>query len=263
MTSIRNHVVEFAVDAPSPNRSGLITPKFIVMHYTAGWTARSAVNTLTNPASRVSAHVTIDQNGVVYQHVPFNVKAWHAGPSSHMGYSGLNSHSVGIEIVNPGYLTRVDGNRFRDAYGRVHTAANVGPVVESRHARVGSGTYFWPVYPEAQLEAVEELTQELLQEYNILDIVTHEEIDTRGWKTDPGPAFPMNRFKRHLGHRDLDGDTYQVTASVLNVRGGPGSNYSVEGQVKRGDVVTGTDKNGDWVKIDEDGWVHGGYLRRI
>ena len=263
MTSIRNHKVEFAVDAPSPNRSGPITPKFIVMHYTAGWTARSAVNTLTNPSSRASAHVTIDQNGVVYQHVPFNIKAWHAGPSRHMGYSGLNSHSIGIEIVNPGYLTRVDGNRYRDAYGRVHEARNVGPVVESRHPRVGGGTYYWPVYTEAQLEAVEELTRELIAEYNIIDIVSHEEIDTRGWKTDPGPAFPMNRFTRLLGHRDLDGDQYQVTAGSLNVRGGPGTNYSVERELRRGDIVTVVSGRGDWKQLEDDNWVHGGYLRRI
>ena len=262
MTSIRNHVVEFAVDAPSPNRSGRITPKFIVMHYTAGWTARSAVNTLTNPSSRVSAHVTIDQNGVVYQHVPFNIKAWHAGPSRHQGYSGLNNHSIGIEIVNPGYLRKV-GNEYKDSFGRMHSARNVGPVVEAPHSRVGSGTFYWPVYSEAQLEAVEELTRELIEDYGILDIVSHEEIDTRGWKTDPGPAFPMNRFKKLLGHRDLDGDQYQVTAGSLNVRGGPGSRFSVEDKLHRGDIVTVVGRSGDWAQLDNDNWVHGGYLRRI
>lgn len=262
MSSIVNHNIEFAVDAPSPNRSGRITPKFIVMHYTAGWTAKSAVNTLTNPSSRVSAHVTIDQNGVIYQHVPFNIKAWHAGPSQHMGYSGLNSHSIGIEIVNPGYLKKV-GNEYKDSFGRMHRARDVGPVVEARHARVGSGTFYWPVYPEAQLEAVEELTQELIDAYNLIDIVTHEEIDTRGWKTDPGPAFPMNRFKKLLGQRDLDEDQYQVTAGVLNVRNGPGSNFSVAGKVRKGDIVSAQGTSDGWVRISDDGWVHGGYLRRI
>lgn len=261
--SIENHRVPFAVDAPSPNRSGQITPRFIVMHYTAGWTARSAVNTLTSPSSRVSAHVTIDQNGVVYQHVPFNIKAWHAGPSRYAGYTNLNSHSIGIEIVNPGYLRRLASGEYRDSTGRVLSAREVGPVVESPHSRVGSGNFYWPVYTEAALEAVEDLTRELIDAYPIIDIVSHEEIDTRGWKTDPGPAFPMNRFKRLLPHRDADADRFQVTASTLNVRGGPGTNFSVLRETKRGDIVDGLESRGDWVRIDDDGWVHGGYLRRV
>lgn len=260
---IVDHELDFAIDAPSPNRGGRITPKFIVMHYTAGFTASSAVSTLTRSGSGVSAHVTIDQNGSVWQHVPFNVKAWHAGPSRYAGYNGLNNHSIGIEIVNPGWFRRTaDGTYYRDNIRR--TARQMGEVIEAPHSRVGSGMLYWPTYTEAALEAVEELTQELLEAYpTIMDIVTHEEIDTRGWKTDPGPAFPMNRFKRLLPHRDLDTEQFQVTASTLNVRSGPGTNFNVLREVKRGDIVSGEDQRGDWVRIDDDGWVHGGYLRRV
>lgn len=260
---IANNRVPFAISAPSPNHGGVITPKFIVMHYTAGWTAKGAVDTFKNPASQVSAHVTIDQNGVVYQHVPFNIKAWHAGPSQHMGYSGLNSYAVGIEMVNSGWLRKTQDGAYQDWAGHIHSARAVGRVVAAPHPRVGHGMLYWPVYPEAQLESAEDLVKDLIETYRIIDIVSHEEIDTRGWKTDPGPAFPMNRFKKLLGQRNLDGDKYQVTASILNVRGGPGANYSVEDKVHRGDIVTGIDSRGEWVKINEDGWVHGGYLRRI
>jgi len=261
--SILDHELTFAIDAPSPNRGGLITPRFVVMHYTAGFTAESAVRTLTSPSSRVSAHVTIDENGSVYQHVPFNVKAWHAGPSRYAGYSNLNSHSIGIEIVNPGWFRRsADGNFYRDNIRR--TARQMGEVIEAPHPRVGSGMLYWPTYTEAQLDAVEELTEELLAEYpSIIDIVSHEEIDTRGWKTDPGPAFPMNRYKRLLPTRDLDYDQFQVTASSLNVRSGPGTNFGVLREVKRGDIVDGQDQSGSWIRVDSDGWVHGGYLRRV
>lgn len=261
--TIRNHKLVGAIDAPSPNQSGHITPKFIVMHYTAGWSAESAIRTFANRSSRVSAQVTIDTDGTVYQHVPFNRKAWHAGPSSFGGYNGLNSHSIGIELVNPGFLKKLSDGSFKDDFGGIHSARSVGPVIAQRHSRVGSGMFYWPVYTKKQIEAAEALTVDLLSEYPIIDIVTHEEIDNRGWKTDPGPAFPMNRFKRLLGDRGNDVVGYEVTARSLNVRGGPGTNYGVIDKVYHDQKVQEISRRGDWVRISADGWVHGGYLRRV
>lgn len=260
---IKNHRLRGAVDAPSPNHGGSIIPRFVVMHYTAGWTAESAINTFARSSSRVSAQVTIDTDGTVYQHVPFNVRAWHAGPSSYAGYSGLNGYSVGIELVNPGYLRKLYDGRFMDAYEDIYTAQEVGPVIRATHSRVGSGTFYWPVYTKAQITAAEGLVEDLINEYPIMDIVTHEEIDTRGWKTDPGPAFPMNRFKRLLRDRANDVVEYHVTAGTLNMRGGPGTNYAVVGKVHRGHSVQELDRRGDWVRVSPDAWVHGGYLRRV
>lgn len=266
MSYIRNHKVSYAIDEPVMHTSRRIAPRFLVMHYTAGFSARSAINAYKT--RRVSAHITVDIDGTVYQHVPYNVAAWHAGPSRHMGYSGLNNHAIGIEIVNAGWF-RKDGNvYYRDNLRKV--ARNMPPMEPHRHSRVGGGTFWWPKYTDQQLDAVEQLTQDILGEYDILDIVSHEEIDTRGWKTDPGPAFPMERYKRlMLGtpHRHLDVDRFQVTASSLNVRHGPSTRFSVAGQVKRGDIVEVIDERGDWARIDRDGdtdgWVHQAYIRRI
>lgn len=263
MTHIKNHILADAIDVPSPNRGGIINPKFVVMHYTAGFSARSAVNTLTRRGSGVSAHLTIDLNGTAYQHVPFNIRAWHAGPSQHMGYSGLNGHSVGIEIVNAGWFRKnSNGDYVRDNI--VRRPDQMPLMIEAENPRVGSGMLYWPQYTNAQLEAVEDITQALADKYNILDVVTHEEIDTRGWKTDPGPAFPMNRYKKLLGGRDQDADRYAVTANSLNVRGGPGGRYAkVAAALPRGTVVAAMGQSGSWVRISQDGWVHSGYLRRV
>lgn len=267
MTYIKNHKVTYAVQEPVMHTTKKITPRFLVMHYTAGFSAQSAINAYK--ARRVSAHLTVDLDGTVYQHVPYNVSAWHAGPSRHMGYSGLNSHSIGIEIVNAGWF-RKDGNvYYRDNIRK--NASQMPPMEEHRHARVGGGPFWWPKYTEQQLDAVEALTTDILAEYGILDIVTHEEIDTRGWKTDPGPAFPLERYKRLMTttvpHRDLDSDSYQVTAGTLNVRGGPGTQFEAMGKVHRGDIVEVIDMRGDWARIDhngnDDGWVHEAYIRRI
>lgn len=265
MAVIKNHRL---VDAPyvaSPNKGGKITPRFIVQHYTAGYTGQSAINILTRKGSGVSAHIVVDLDGTITQLVPFNVKAWHAGPSSHMGYTGLNSHSIGIEIVNIGYLRKVGDDKYEDAYGKIHSGSDFpSGMVAAKHSRVGSGTFYWPRYTEAQLKAVDELTEALVDKYPIIDIVSHEEIDTRGWKTDPGPAFPMKLVKRHLASdRGDDEVLYEVTASSLNVRSGPGTNYNVVDSLVRGSEVPIIEFDGKWGRIDEDHWVHTGYLRRV
>ena len=263
MAVIKNHRLEGAPYVASPNKSGKITPIFIVQHYTAGYTAESAINTLTRRGSGVSAHVTVDLDGTITQHVPFNIKAWHAGPSRHMGYNGLNDYSIGIEIVNIGWLRPLGNGRYQDAYGNSRTEADFPyGLVMSPNPRVGSGTFAWPRYTEEQLRAVDSLTEALCDKYPIKDIVSHEEIDTRGWKTDPGPAFPMNLVKRHLASdRGNDIERWEVTASSLRVRSGPGTNFDTLGSLPQGTQVEVRARQGDWVQVDADGWVHGGYLR--
>jgi N-acetylmuramoyl-L-alanine amidase len=264
MTNIKNHRIDGAAYVSSPNKSGKITPLFIVQHYTAGYTASSAINTLTRKGSGVSAHVTVDLDGTITQHVPFNVKAWHAGPSRHMGYKGLNNYSIGIEIVNIGWLRQLGNGQFQDAYGNTRTEADFPHgLVFAASPRAGSGTFAWPRYTPEQLAAVDSLTEALCDKYSIIDIVSHEEIDTRGWKTDPGPAFPMQLLKRHLASdRGDDSERYEVTASSLRVRSGPGAQFDTLRNINRGTSVEVIDRNGEWAQIDEDGWVHSGYLRR-
>lgn len=93
---------------PTKNVGGRITPLFIVMHYDAASNATSAINWMTNPTSKVSAHLHISRDGVVTQLVPFTTKCWHAGESSWKGYVGLNSYSIGIELQNNGVETYTD-----------------------------------------------------------------------------------------------------------------------------------------------------------
>ena len=260
---INNGFTTLAEYIPSPNIGGPITPKFIVMHYTAGYTTESAVRTFQNTNSRVSAHLVIGRDGKVVQMVPYTTRAWHAGPSSYMGYSGLNGHSIGIELVNIGYLKKTpDSNVFMDSYGRNIEKRNLGNYIEAPEPRIGSGTFVWHMYTGAQLEALHAVVDEILGQYAILDIVSHQEIDTRGWKTDPGPAFPMNAFKVKLRDRLEDKDQYQVTASTLNIRGGPSTLFSVIGSVKKDTVVDVLEWSDKWARISQDGWVYGGYLKR-
>lgn len=44
-------------------------PRFLVMHYTGGSTAQSSVDWFADPLSKVSAHVTIERDGTLYDKV--------------------------------------------------------------------------------------------------------------------------------------------------------------------------------------------------
>ena len=70
------------------------------MHYTAGASAESSIDWLTNPDARASAHVLIARDGGITQLVPFDRRAWHAGRSRWKDRTGLNGWSFGIELDN-------------------------------------------------------------------------------------------------------------------------------------------------------------------
>lgn len=54
----------------------------------------------------------------------------------------------------------------------------------------------------------------------------------------------------------------KVTASVLNIRKGPGTDFDKDGSLRRGEVVNVYAKEGRWLKIsrDKEQWVHGNYV---
>jgi len=61
--------------------------------------------------------------------------------------------------------------------------------------------------------------------------------------------------------------TVEVTASVLNVRSGPGTNYAITSQVKRGTRLTVLKQQGGWLQVrlsnGRTGWVSGQYVRSV
>ena len=86
----------------SPNRGRLITPEIIVIHYTGDNSLQSALDWLCAREAEVSAHLVIAKTGAVWQLMPFNVQAWHAGRSEYDGRAGVNNFSIGIENVGTG-----------------------------------------------------------------------------------------------------------------------------------------------------------------
>ncbi|MEZ0241840.1 MAG: N-acetylmuramoyl-L-alanine amidase, partial [Sphingomonas sp.] len=92
------------IETPSPNFDERGAPvSIIVLHYTGMQTAEAAIERLCDPAAKVSAHYLVAEDGTILRMVQEDKRAWHAGKSYWRGHSGLNSISIGIEIVNPGH----------------------------------------------------------------------------------------------------------------------------------------------------------------
>lgn len=262
------------VEFSTPNVGGEFAsglPDTIVIHFTAGSSAKSSVRHLCKPSARASAHLVVGRAGETYQLAPFNVITWHAGRSRWKGRSGLNKHSIGIEIDNPGRLEQTGEGTFKTWFGKTVDASDV---FQDKH-RNESTLSFWQSYTEAQITQVFDICELLVEHYDIKDIVGHEEISPSR-KTDPGPAFPLERLRdRFLGEsrqseeddfisEDSLGDIALVNAGKLNIRSGPGVGFPVISEpIRRGDSVKLLDSSKGWAQVEytKKGWVSAQYLK--
>lgn len=183
----------------TPNKSGVITPRLLVIHYTAGRSADSSVAWFKNKDASASAHLVIGRDGSITQMVPFNRKAWHAGRSSWGDVTGLNSHSIGIELDNAGELTRKAAGGWKAWFGGHYDDEDV-VIARHRHDAPGVEPGGWHEFSEAQIDALMEVASALHAKYQFEDILGHDDI-APGRKRDPGPAFPMASLKARLEGR--------------------------------------------------------------
>lgn len=134
--------------------------RHIVLHYTVSDTPTS-INILTK--KDVSSHylITDDLPPKLYQFVPEDRRAWHAGASQWHDYTDLNTSSIGIEIVNAG--------------------------------RQEDGT--WAKYHPAQIEMVKALLHDIVERHRVTpgNIIGHSDIAPQR-KIDPGPLFPWEQL---------------------------------------------------------------------
>lgn len=264
--------------------------RFIVMHYTAGGSGVASRDyMLKSPTEKMkllgakrkvyaSAHLVVDRDGSIWQIVPFNRKARHAGSSSWKGLQSLNQYSIGIEIANYGWLDAQGDGSYKRADTPRFDAVDVTLAPMSTGTRVMG----WENYTEPQLEATERVTRALTDAYpSISEVLGHEEIAPRR-KFDPGPAFPMQRYRNLLDSRGvgaLEGEPDDrqpaperyVTITRLNVRGGAGLEFEKldESPLAPGTPLEYLDRDGVWTKVripgadDTVGWVHSDYLKLV
>jgi N-acetylmuramoyl-L-alanine amidase len=150
------------IPRPSPNFDERRHPvSMVVLHYTGMPTAAAALDRLTDPEAKVSAHWVVAEDGQVVSLVDETLRAWHAGKSWWRGISDVNSASIGIEIVNPGH------------------------------------EFGYRPFPDEQMAAVEALVAAALKRFPIdpASVVGHSDI-APARKDDPGELFDWPRLAR-------------------------------------------------------------------
>ncbi len=127
----------------------------VVMHYTAMANADAALERLCNPVAEVSAHYLIAASGSVFQLVPEDLRAWHAGAGRWADVTDVNSRSIGIELDNTGTTP----------------------------------------FAAAQMLALEELLSGIIGRHKIRPerVIAHSDM-APGRKSDPGPRFDWRRL---------------------------------------------------------------------
>ncbi len=142
--------------------------RFIILHYTVSDRERS-IDLLTN--KDVSSHylITDRENEPIYYLVDENKRAWHAGVSSWGNFTNLNDNSIGIEIVNKGFILKEGKMEFYR-------------------------------YPSWQIHKTAVLVQDLIKRYEVepQNILGHSDIAPQR-KQDPGPLFPWEELYRDYG----------------------------------------------------------------
>jgi len=160
------------VSGPHIDRS-LSTPdqrsrvKYLVLHYTVTDTPQS-IRILTHQTGvEASIHYLLsnDEKPVIYGIVDESRAAYQAGGDS--GWKGdrnLNNSSIGIEIVNPGWVDGPDGRT-------------------------------WTPFPEKQIDTLIPLVKDIMARHHIApdNVVGHADVAPQR-KQDPGALFPWKRL---------------------------------------------------------------------
>ncbi|SFC30620.1 N-acetylmuramoyl-L-alanine amidase [Flexibacter flexilis DSM 6793] len=262
-------VSEIIVSDSTNNVGGVIDPQFIIIHFTAGQSAESSVEWFKNPSAKASAHLVIGRDGKIIQLVDFNKMAWHAGKSKWADFNGFNNFSIGIELDNPGRLTKV-GDRYLSWFKAEYSKDNV---VEMPHKHE-KGNSYWYEYTKEQIDACMKVCKLIMEKYHIQDILGHDDIAPYR-KDDPGPLFPMESFRsKLLGREDNTADIYEVIADAVNIRKGPSTKFGSYGQLNQATKVEFIKSSMGWFLVyvldkpqqNDDtlyGWINGSLLKKL
>jgi len=184
----------------------------LILHFTAGGSARSAVETWKATPEHVATAYVVDLDGTIYEVFPPSCWAYHLGIK---GGTVHERRSIGIEIVNVGPLQpagedRASLNWWPRAWGTKYCGADESnKFVEAAYR----GKRYFAAFPEAQVEAVSGLVRHLCDQFGLerrmparnqrLDcdpgafagytgIATHANFRPDKW--DIGPAFNWDRL---------------------------------------------------------------------
>lgn len=212
--------------------------KFLVYHYTAndGDTDEANAKYFHNNIVKASAHRFVDDDSVTIS-VPDNYVAYHCGGGlqgreGHKFYKiCTNTNSIGIEMCDT----------------------------------IKNGKY--EVSSKTRANAIA-LGKEIVKRYGIKkeNVIRHYDVtgkncpayfvkDEEAWKKFRDEIFETKKKEFKTYH-------IKVTANVLNVREGAGTNYKVVRTIKKGEKWLIRDEKNGWGKI-RIGWIKLSYTKKV
>lgn len=280
---LRSHKIDGIPYQAAKLIGGVIAPSIVILHDTAGSLNSGSSRDYLSASSAVSVHFVIERDGTVTQLVPTNRRAAHAGQSTWQGRSGCNDFSIGIEIVNPGRLTRVAGGGAVSWFGQDfgYGEYRLADIETPQHGR---GT--WMAYTPEQIEALIALLEALFAGIKTLqDITTHWYVSP-GRKVDTNPLFPLESLRARILGRDdpalkaaddasigADEESWvaiETPGDTLNLRRWPSFNPNVIAAIPDGAIVPvirqGSFGGRTWLKVvygGFEGWIVATYAAPI
>lgn len=247
------------------------TPKYLVIHYTAGVTskkgsARSTASWFANPKAGGTADFIVDDAEMVqYNPDPTKYACWAVGGSAYGNKGGslhgvaTNMNCVSIEICSTNKTGKVTNPNDANWY-----------------------------FTDAALENAAKLARYLMQKYNIpiSRVIRHYDVTgkhcpgIKGWNAESGSEEKWKTFKVQLsaeagwislnskyGHKVSGGSTpakpseskdikWTVTVPDLRIRKGPGTNYEWTGEYTGKGTFTIVEQKNGWGRLKSGaGWI--------
>lgn len=223
------------------------------------------------PNVKTCVHAFVEENGNIYQSLPWNTRGWHCGNGSKG--SGNSTH-IGVEMMEPNTIKYTGkGSSFIDNNTK-ETRAFV------------LNTY----------KVATELFAYLCDKYNLDPlkdgvIISHSEGYKRGISSNHGDVehlwtkfgLTMNQFRTDINNlletkynKKIENKTeikidnnfnkykVKITASALNVREKASALSKIKKVVKKNEIYTIIEENKNWGKLEDGtGWVSLKYTKKI
>lgn len=228
------------------------------------------INQWNRSGKAVCVHGFIEPDGSVYQTLPWDHRGWHCASGSK---GSANNTHIGVEMTEPDTIKYTSGASFTDK----------SPAMTEAHVRA---TYATAVALFAYL--CEEYSLDPLTDGVI---ISHKEGYARGIASNHGdPEHLWNKFGLSMDCFRADvkaamngggtGSTVtekpitgaaepavpylvKVTASVLNIRKGPGTNYPIAGLIKDNGIYTIVEERSGWGRLKSGvGWISLSYTKK-
>lgn len=181
-----------------------------------------------------SWHVTVDYNKI-YQEIPFNKVAWHAGDGE---YGKGNRHSIGIENCQYSHDKTKQRLVWENCAALCVELMKEYPVIDLAHI---VQHYFWTRKDCPYLLRHKRFGYDWTWYKNLIK-------STKSSTTAPNDKPATNEFKPYI---------VKIIVDELNVRTGPGVDNDKVGELKKDDAYTIVEESNGWGKLKSGaGWIN-------